>query len=77
MKTQINGKDADWTDEIQTKWDAVAEAEDAPEGTVVSSNYFTPRPWRNEYDRGSPDEGFTYVVNRSVWQVIINREDSQ
>ena len=80
MRTSINGLEADWTPDIQAKWEA-ARDESAPDAAeVVQANYFTPRPWRNEYDRGSPDEGFTYTVGRypaqpSVWKVVINRDE--
>ena len=73
----------DWTQEIEAKWQAVVEnlnrqypGIDIDWGSV---SYFTPRPWRNEYDRGSVEEGFTYVARgprdsaRDVWQSAISR----
>lgn len=77
VNTQVNGKPATWSEEVQAKWDAAMADEKAPEGEVTSSNYFTPRPWRNEYDRGSVEGGFTYTINhRHVWQVITDRQSA-
>lgn len=78
MKTSINGEEAPWTDAIQAKWDEAmmnATGDHLDFAVATSANYFTPRPWRNEYDRGSREEGFTYVVKRSVWQVIIRTNE--
>jgi hypothetical protein len=45
--------------------------------TCESANYFTLRPYRNEYDRGSNREGFVYVMQPGdrvcTWQQTINR----
>lgn len=81
MRTQLNGKDADWPDWVREKWDAfltsAIPALDAT--TVTSSNYFQPRPAVDEYNRGSREEGFTFVVSTgrytgpSVRQTIIKR----
>lgn len=75
MKTMVNGKDAEWTPEIWAKWhtfadDADPKYKDAP---VSMSNYFTPRPYQDEYSRGSREEGFTYTRKREVYQVIVKR----
>ncbi len=76
MKTSINGEEAPWTEEIQAKWDEAMDVDGAPDlDKVVRANYFTPRPWRSEYDQGSRDEGFIYVVERSVWQAIIHTNE--
>jgi hypothetical protein len=72
MKTSINGKPADWTPEIRAKWDAAMERIDDPR-PVTDSNYFTPRPYVDQYNCGSREEGFTYIRARSVFQVIIRR----
>lgn len=72
MVTTINGKRATWDRAILDKWlDNVrplfVEGESCPR-----ANYFTPRRYRNEYDRGSKTEGFVYVVNPGqrvcVWE---------
>lgn len=58
MKTMINGKPSEWSAEIQAKWDAI----ERPEGMVNSVNYFAPRPYVDEYNRGDLKEGFTYTL---------------
>jgi len=68
MKTSINGKAAEWPDEVKAKWDTIISDPGCPNGKVTNANYFMPRPYRNEYDRGSEDEGFVYTINfRNVW----------
>lgn len=70
MKRQINAKVAEWTPEIQAFWEEVISTHpDADHGPVLQANYFTPRPYRNEYDRGDTREGFTYTIGREVWQI--------
>ena len=74
METKISGHSAVWTHEIWEKWNALW---DTPSESVISeANYFTPRPYVDEYNTGSNDEGFTYVQGESyhkqVSQVIIN-----
>lgn len=83
--TCINGTPAEWTPEIRAKWDALAEPAVSNEyGALVRADhpaYFTPRPYRNEYDRGSDREGFTYTAyferGRDVCQVTIARHPLQ
>lgn len=70
MITQINGKDAPWTPVIQQKWDCCMQDVTDPR-LVWQANYFTPRPYVDEYNRGSNDEGFTYVRGREVYQVLL------
>lgn len=72
MKTSVNGQPAPWTPEIAAKFDTALRSTDDSR-PVVNANYFTPRPWSNEYDQGSDTEGFTYVRDRDVFQVIIKR----
>lgn len=71
MITSVNGKLAEWNDAIREKWGKVREHEEAPEGPVKRANYFTRRSWKNEYDRGSLDEGFVYTIRRDVWRVTL------
>lgn len=76
IETSINGKREEWSDRIWSKWDSVANERWG--GEVISANYFTPRPYRNEYDRGSEEEGFTYTMRThnhgiQVCQVKIER----
>ena len=61
-RTMIRGQLAEWTEDILAKWrERVAPLFKEGE-TCSDANYFTPRPWRNEYDRGSDKEGFVYTV---------------
>ncbi len=70
MDTHINAQAAEWSPEIQAFWEEVISTHpDADHGPVLSANYFTPRPYRNEYDRGSNEEGFTYTIGREVWTI--------
>jgi len=73
VTTSINGKPATWTPEILEAWTKALQGIDDP-APVTSANYFTPRPYRNEYDRGSDEYGFTYIRsqpngNKEVYQV--------
>jgi len=62
MRTTINNKPAEWTPEIEALW-AEHVISKASEGeTITDANYHTPRPWRNEYDRGTDRHGFVFVV---------------
>lgn len=83
MRTQINGKDAEWGSAIWRLWNQYIDklaAESTPKanrGVVAqgfsSANYFTPRRYVNEYDRGDTKEGFTYTTKGlSVGQHIID-----
>ena len=73
MKTSINGVSTKWTEAIWRKWIKVKSGPNMPEGEVTHCNYFTPKPWRNEYDRGRSEEGFVYTIqHRHVWTVNIN-----
>lgn len=76
MNTSVNGKRCEWSAEIWAKWRKVEK--DIPlcgqrVPRVTDANYFTPRPFRSEWDRGDLKEGFTYADNfRRVLQVCIN-----
>lgn len=60
MVTQINGKEAEWPEAIRQLWESeMAKREPV---YVVQANYFRPRPYRDQWDRGSRDSGFVYVV---------------
>ena len=68
MHESIRGEPSAWTPEIKAMWDERV-VPSLEEGQVVNrANYFTPRPWRNEYDRGSAEEGFVYTIGRSVYR---------
>ena len=84
MRTMVNGKNADWTPEIFAKWHTFADRADPKffAGEVLDANYFTPRPYQDEYSRGSREEGFTFTVRSksamygpSVHQTIIRRHN--
>jgi hypothetical protein len=68
VRTQINGQPAPWTPEIYALWEEyMAGVHD--ERPVVEANHFTPRPYVDEYNRGSDEIGFTYVRGSQVYQV--------
>jgi len=76
---QLNGENipGGWPQEILDKWAPVAQEilDRDPKAVVTHANYFTPRPYQDEYCRGSRNEGFTYTIaNRHVWQVILGRQ---
>jgi hypothetical protein len=73
MITKINGQPADWSEEIWRWWYTVADTADPKLTTseVYDANYFTPRPYVDEYNRGSRECGFVYTVGRSVYQALI------
>lgn len=62
MQTFINGTPVEWTDAIRTEWDA--QASGRPAGTVLTVNYFTPRPYVDAYNRGDIKTGFVYTLKR-------------
>jgi hypothetical protein len=79
MVTQLNGKDAPWTPELYAAWERIiaesgATADDPPVG---KSNYFTPRPYVDEYNTGSHHWGFTYTRGREVYQVMLTANPVQ
>lgn len=62
-RTAVSGKVAPWGPAELAEWRRRV-APLLQEGeTVEQANYFTPRPWRNEFDRGSDTFGFCYIVN--------------
>lgn len=70
MTTLVNGQPAEWTLEIRAKWDAVMLGVEDPT-PVSGANYFTPRPYVDQYNRGSRTTGFTYWRHRTVYQVLL------
>lgn len=67
---------AEWTPEIRAAFERALKTstykQDYGESAQVTDAwYFTPQPWKNEYDRGSKLWGFTYTVNgRHVYQFM-------
>ena len=68
---QVNGKPSDWTPEIQAKWDHFVKTSELDFTGLNQVNYFTPRPYVDQYNRGSREEGFTYTIHRNVCLRII------
>jgi hypothetical protein len=64
VKTSINGKPAEWSPEVWALWAEMMVAKE-PE-RVEKANYYTPRPYVDEYNRGSDKKGFVYVIGRMV-----------
>jgi hypothetical protein len=64
-KTQINGQDAEWSALIWQLWYTFADHADPKwtNVTVSTANYYTPRPYVDEYNTGSTQAGFCYVLN--------------
>lgn len=67
QETTINGVKAKWSKEIDDKWAEVVKIHFKDEKRPCSdANYFTPRPYVDQYNRGSDSEGFVYVVGIDV-----------
>ena len=62
MRTAIRGKDAEWNDEIRQEWATRVAPLFKDDETCSYANYFTPRPYVDEYNQGSDRYGFTYTV---------------
>jgi len=76
MTTTINSQPADWPPEVWAKWHTFAEHADPKltDDPVRGANYFTPRPYVDEYNTGSRDEGFVYwTAGRHVYIVTVSR----
>ena len=59
--THVNGRVDPWSPKVWELWRGITQRWDGPV-LIYRVNYFTPRPWENEYDRGSPEEGFVYTA---------------
>lgn len=76
MITTVNARATPWPEVIWQKWESCRPMNDnGTPAPVTYSNYFTPRPYMNEYDRGSKEEGFVYILHGSVWVVVINEHE--
>lgn len=67
MITFINGKPSTWSVEILDKW--ITEWKKTGDhrpynGTVSTCNYFTPRPYVDDYNLGDTKKGFVYTIGR-------------
>jgi hypothetical protein len=59
----VNGDSgADWPQSVWALWEKNVSPKFEKGEWCSTANYYTPRPHRNEYDRGSDKEGFVYVV---------------
>lgn len=64
-RTMVMGEDAPWDDEIKKLWNARVAPLFKEGETCSCAGFFRPRPWVDEYNRGSPYFGFTYTVFRA------------
>lgn len=75
LETQINSQPAEWTEEIWKLWYTYVDHADRKMydriGVPHQANYFTPRPYVDEYNRGSKTRGFVYTIGREVYQMEI------
>lgn len=62
MKTSINGREAEWSEEIRDRWDSTEL--NRAEGVITSANWYTARPYQDEYSTGSTKEGFVYTAKQ-------------
>ncbi len=63
MRLAIQGQPVEaWPPEVWAKWHDVTDELPRDQGAYSQSNYFTPRPPRNDFDRGHDHEGFCYTV---------------
>lgn len=73
MKTSVNGEPAEWPPAVIERWELLTKAE----GKITSANWYTARPWQDQYSTGSTTEGFVYTakvgsayrVYDATWQV--------
>ena len=70
MITKINGKVRIWPNTVAALWAATENGR--PGGVVLEANYYTPRPYRNEYDRGSMESGFVYTIGVHVYEIKLD-----
>jgi hypothetical protein len=76
-RTTVNGVKAEWTDAIRAMWAQVVSMHfDGETRNVEDANYYTPRPYVDEYNRGSYDSGFVYTVGRDVFYHKMARQET-
>ena len=61
-QTTVRGKEAEWNVATWKLWNEYVAPLSSKGEMCSSANYFTPRPFKNEYDLGTKTEGFVYVV---------------
>ena len=62
MKTTVNSQPAAWSAEVVALFRERVESKLTDGETISSANYHTPRPYVDEYNRGSDKAGFVYIV---------------
>lgn len=64
VQTLENGKPALWPESLHKLWLAkTADWSEADRARVYYINHYTPRPYVDDYNRGSRYEGFTYILS--------------
>lgn len=62
-KLAVNSKEViDWPNRIWKLWNKHILPKFSEEEYCSSANYFSPRPYKNKYDKGWEHEGFIYTV---------------
>jgi len=76
MRTSINGQVAEWNETIWQLWHTHVDLADPKlsdaEARISDANYFTPRPYVDEYNRGDTKTGFTVTQGRAVHMIVIS-----
>jgi len=64
MITSINGVKKNWNSEIKELWEfwALPKINKKEEVKIISANYFTPRPYLDQYNLSTDKEGFVFTV---------------
>lgn len=62
QRTMVNGKEATWTETTLKSWRLHVAPRFAKGETCTDANAFFPRPYVDEYNRGSSKSGFVYTV---------------
>jgi len=52
----------DWPDRAKELWDKHVAPRFEEGERCTAANYYTPRPYVDDYNRGSSDEGFVYIL---------------
>lgn len=63
MQTTVNGKPGEWDAATWKLWKTRVAPGFLPEESCSTANYYTPRPYVDEYNRGSDKEGFVFIVH--------------
>lgn len=59
MQTNVNGQRAEWSEETWAAWRKEMEGSKLD---VLDANRFTPRPYQDEWSKGSREFGFVYTA---------------